>query len=159
MIGAVEPAAPAPSAADLPGAAVEHVPIGVGAVDHDGRLLVRNAAAHRLTGRSADEVLGRRLQGPPLDAATSARIAGVATRPAVTRSTTLVHGRVRTRPCGGARFDRCPAGHPPPVLATPDCGAAFLGGSVERRRDPDDRAGADLLDLVRSTRAERVTAP
>jgi PAS domain-containing protein len=150
----VEPAAPAPSAADLPGAAVEHAPIGVVAVDHDGRVLVRNAAAHRLTGRSAEEVPGRRPQGLPLDAATSARLAEVATRPAVTRSTTLVHGRVRTRPGGGARFDRCPAGHPPPVPATPGPGAAFLDGPVERRRDPDDRAGADLLDLVRTTRAD-----
>lgn len=71
----MEPAAPAPSAADLSGAVVEHVPIGVVAVDHDGRVLVWNAAAHRLTGRSADDVLGRPLQGLPLDAATSARIA------------------------------------------------------------------------------------
>ncbi len=105
----MEPAAPAPSAADLPGAAVEHAPIGVVAVDHDGRVLVRNAAAHRLTGRSADEV---------------------ATRPAVARSAALVHGRIRTRPGGGARFDRCSAGHPPPVLATPGGSAAFLDGPV-----------------------------
>ncbi|MBW0112803.1 SpoIIE family protein phosphatase [Pseudonocardia oceani] len=107
----------------------------------------------------------------------------VATRLAVTRFTTLVHGHVARRPDGGAVFRWSNAGHPQPVLVpaggepgflsgdvgtvlgvAPDAprgdsevalppGATLLlytDGLVERRRDPDDRAGTELLALVRA---------
>lgn len=116
--------------------------------------------------------------GPPSSAVT--RLDDVATRLAVTRFTTLVHGHL-IRCADGLRFRWCNAGHPPPVLVPPGGTPRFLTGHVgpvlgvapgtvrhdsevplppgatlllytdglvERRRDPDDRAGAELLELV-----------
>ncbi|MBW0118029.1 SpoIIE family protein phosphatase [Pseudonocardia abyssalis] len=106
----------------------------------------------------------------------------VATRLAVTRFTTLVHGHVVQR-AGEAVFRWSNAGHPPPVVVSAAGEPAFLTGDVgivlgvapdtvrrdseivlppgstlllytdglvERRRDPDGRANADLLELVRA---------
>jgi PAS domain S-box-containing protein len=152
------------------------VAVGVGDVaGHDLPAAVEMGQLRNMLRALADPV------APP--SAAVSRLDEVATRLDVTRFTTLVHGRIRTRPGGGAEFAWCNAGHPPPVLVTADGVAAFLDGPVdvvlgvapgtvrrdgaallppgstlllytdglvERRRDLDERAAADLLDLVRA---------
>jgi PAS domain S-box-containing protein len=155
----------------------------------DLALAVGDVAGHDLAAaatmgqlRSMLRALAYDSDGDPSDVLR--RLDRVSTRLAVTRFTTLVHGRVLARPGPGGLtrvFRWSNAGHPRPVLVTPDGTARFVEGVVdvvlgvepdrlrhdqevelppgstlllytdgllERRDDPDDRAGQDLLDLA-----------
>ncbi|GAA2564593.1 SpoIIE family protein phosphatase [Pseudonocardia hydrocarbonoxydans] len=59
---------------DVPAGVVDHLPIGVFAIDADDALVVWNAHAERLTGRARERVLGSRLADAPLDDPTLHRI-------------------------------------------------------------------------------------
>jgi serine phosphatase RsbU (regulator of sigma subunit) len=155
----------------------------------DLALAVGDVAGHDLAAaatmgqlRSMLRALAYDSDGDPSDVLR--RLDRVSTRLAVTRFTTLVHGRVLARPGPGRPtrvFRWSNAGHPRPVLVAPDGTARFVEGVVdvvlgvepdrlrhdqevelppgstlllytdgllERRDDPDDRAGQDLLDLA-----------
>ncbi|MCU1660602.1 MAG: putative sensor protein, partial [Pseudonocardia sp.] len=64
---------------DLLAELVGMLPVGIFAVDGNGRVLLWNAAAERLTGWSGSDVVGQRVMGPDptrrtFDAPTAARI-------------------------------------------------------------------------------------
>ncbi|MCX6465370.1 MAG: SpoIIE family protein phosphatase [Pseudonocardiales bacterium] len=63
-----------PAVDDLLAGVVEQVPLGLFALDAEGRVLLWNAAAQRLTGWSRESMVGSRLADAPLDAPTMARI-------------------------------------------------------------------------------------
>ena len=116
---------------------VEALPVGIFALDPDGRAVLWNSTAERLTGWPAAEVIGQGMSaGTTLDVPTAARIldelrAGRSYSgklPATPRTgRSVIYGRLfRREGCTVFRWSN--AGHPAPLLVEPGAAPRVLAG-------------------------------